>query len=131
MACACAGRFRPGCLGEHAENPAGHETLYYSPGFEQGFQQRVFAQMTRRSVPPVLVVHDLSAIFPDNNGGLHALASVSFSVCPREFICVLGPSGSGKSTLLRILAGLLPPNTGTVEFAGGPRPKIGFVFQQA
>jgi NitT/TauT family transport system ATP-binding protein len=93
--------------------------------------------MTRHHSDPVLVVRDLSAIFPDNNGGLQALASVTFSVRPREFICVLGPSGSGKSTLLRILAGLLPPSAGTLTFAGSagsPRPeppKIGFVFQQA
>jgi NitT/TauT family transport system ATP-binding protein len=87
--------------------------------------------MTRAVPEPVLVVRDLSAVFPDNNGGLQALASVSFSVRLQEFICVLGPSGSGKSTLLRILAGLLPPSAGTLTFAGGPRPKIGFVFQQA
>ena len=87
--------------------------------------------MTHHSAPPVLVAHNLSAVFPDDNGGLHALGSVTFSVCPQEFICVLGPSGSGKSTLLRILAGLLPPTTGTLSFAGGQRPKIGFVFQQA
>lgn len=86
-------------------------------------------ERSRRS--PVLVVRDLSAIFADNNGGLQALVDVTFSVCPQEFICVLGPSGSGKSTLLRILAGLLPPSAGTLAFAGGPRPKIGFVFQQA
>src|SRR5665811_663621 len=80
---------------------------------------------------PVLSVRNLSAIFPDGNGGLHALGSVSFSVCPREFVCVLGPSGSGKSTLLRILAGLLPPTSGEVTFAGQQPPRIGFVFQQA
>ncbi len=82
----------------------------------------------------MLVVRDLSAVFPDNNGGLQALGSVTFSVRPQEFICVLGPSGSGKSTLLRILAGLLPPSAGSVTFANGPHPqpaKIGFVFQQA
>jgi NitT/TauT family transport system ATP-binding protein len=44
---------------------------------------------------------------------------------------VLGPSGSGKTTLLRILAGLLPPTAGSVNFAGGATPRIGFVFQQA
>jgi NitT/TauT family transport system ATP-binding protein len=80
---------------------------------------------------PVLTVRNLSAIFPDGNGGLHALGSVSFSVCPQEFVCVLGPSGSGKSTLLRILAGLLPPTSGEVAFAGQQPPRIGFVFQQA
>ncbi len=80
---------------------------------------------------PVLFVRNLSAIFPDGNGGLHALGSVTFSVCPREFVCVLGPSGSGKSTLLMILAGLIPPSSGEVSFEENKQPRIGFVFQQA
>jgi NitT/TauT family transport system ATP-binding protein len=80
---------------------------------------------------PVLFANNLQAVFPDGNGGLHALGAVTFSVCPQEFLCVLGPSGSGKSTLLRILAGLLPPTSGQVTFAGLEQPRIGFVFQQA
>lgn len=80
---------------------------------------------------PILTVRELSAVFPDSNGGLHALDRVSFEVCPQEFVCVLGPSGSGKSTLLRILAGLLPPTSGEVTFHGGEQPGIGMVFQQA
>lgn len=87
--------------------------------------------MTRSQPSPVLFVRNLSAIFPDGNGGLHALGAVTFSVYPREFVCVLGPSGSGKSTLLRILAGLIPPTSGEVIFEGNQRPRIGFVFQQA
>lgn len=87
--------------------------------------------MTRHQAPPELVVSDLSAVFPDSNGGLHALGNVTFSIYPQEFVCVVGSSGSGKSTLLRILAGLLPPTSGSVSFAGGQRPRIGFVFQQA
>ncbi len=83
------------------------------------------------SVDPILTVHNLSAVFPDSNGGLRALDGVSFEVCPQEFVCVLGPSGSGKSTLLRILAGLLPPSSGKVTFHGGEHPGIGMVFQQA
>jgi NitT/TauT family transport system ATP-binding protein len=79
---------------------------------------------------PVLVVSDLHATFPNGNGGLHALQGVSFSVTPRQFVCILGPSGSGKSTLLRILAGVLKPTHGSVVFAGGT-PRIGFVFQQS
>jgi NitT/TauT family transport system ATP-binding protein len=79
---------------------------------------------------PILTVQDLSVTFPDDNGGLEALDSVSFSIQPREFVCVLGPSGSGKSTLLRILAGLLPPNSGRFTFSTG-QPRIGMVFQQA
>ena len=80
---------------------------------------------------PILTVRDLSAQFPDNNGGLQALDRVSFEVCPREFVAVLGPSGSGKSTLLRIVAGLLPPTSGEVNFGQLAQPKIGMVFQQS
>ena len=80
---------------------------------------------------PVLFANNLSAVFPDGNGGLHALGAVDFAICAREFVCVLGPSGSGKSTLLRILAGLIPPTTGEVRFEGHTSPRIGFVFQQA
>jgi len=84
---------------------------------------------------PVLVVSDLSLIFPNQNGGLQALDSLSFEVCQEEFVCVLGPSGSGKSTLLRALAGLLQPTSGAIYFQGeqlaGARRGVGFVFQKA
>jgi NitT/TauT family transport system ATP-binding protein len=84
---------------------------------------------------PVIIVRELSAIFPNGNGGLQALDRISFSICPQDFVCVLGPSGSGKSTLLRILAGLLPATQGEVTIEGeavnGPRHGIGFVFQKA
>jgi NitT/TauT family transport system ATP-binding protein len=84
---------------------------------------------------PVLLVQNLSAIFPNGNGGLHALEHISFSVLPRQFVCVLGPSGSGKTTLLRILAGLLSPTEGEVIYLGerlsGPKQEVGIVFQKA
>jgi NitT/TauT family transport system ATP-binding protein len=82
-------------------------------------------------VTPVLKVQELSVIFPDNNGGLHALERVSFEIRPREFICVLGASGSGKSTLLRAVAGLLQPTAGRLVFGDGRAPRIGMVFQQS
>jgi NitT/TauT family transport system ATP-binding protein len=79
-----------------------------------------------------LTIRNLSAVFPDNNGGLRALEGLSFDVHPREFVCVLGSSGSGKTTLLRILAGLLPPTSGSLTFGHiWNQPRIGMVFQQA
>src|SRR5574342_755813 len=80
---------------------------------------------------PILTIRNLSAVFPDNNGGLRALESISFDVYPREFVCVLGPSGSGKTTLLRILAGLISPTSGSFMFGHGEQPSIGMVFQQS
>jgi len=82
-------------------------------------------------VAPVLKVHELSVVFPDNNGGLRALERVSFEIRPQEFVCVLGASGSGKTTLLRTLAGLLQPTHGQVDFLEGRTPRIGMVFQQS
>ena len=82
-------------------------------------------------INPILTVKDLNVVFPDNNGGLHALEDISFEVCPQEFICFLGPSASGKTTLLKILAGLLTPSSGELNFIHNQHPKIGMVFQQA
>ena len=79
----------------------------------------------------VLAVKNLSVVFPDNNGGLRALDDISFEVASREFICFLGPSGSGKTTLLRILANLLSPTSGEVQFVRHQRLEIGMVFQQS
>ena len=79
---------------------------------------------------PILTVRDLKVTFPDNNGGLEALDSASFTVQPQEFVCLLGLSGGGKSTLLRVLVGLLQPTSGTFTFASS-WPRIGMVFQQA
>jgi NitT/TauT family transport system ATP-binding protein len=80
---------------------------------------------------PILTIRDLTAVFPNENGGLHALNGITFDVRPREFVCVLGPSGSGKTTLLRILAGLIQPTSGSFMFGQGEQPSIGMVFQQA
>ncbi len=91
--------------------------------------------MTAALTDPILVARDLTAIYPNGDGGLKALEGVNFVVRRQEFVCVVGPSGSGKTTLLRLLGGLLRPTSGEVEFEGerveGPRPRIGFVFQQA
>ena len=81
-------------------------------------------------LPPILTVQQMDMIFPDSNGGLHAVKNISFEVCPQEFLCVVGPSGCGKSTLLRVLANLLNPTSGKVAFAGG-EPRIGMVFQDS
>lgn len=49
-----------------------------------------------------------------------ALRGVSFTARSGEFIGVIGRNGSGKSTLLRVLAGLEPPNSGTVMTSASP-----------
>ena len=63
------------------------------------------------------------------NGGTEALRDVSFTIGAGEFVSLLGPSGCGKSTALRLVAGLLEPDGGHVDYPGG-KPEIGFVFQE-
>lgn len=51
-------------------------------------------------------------------GHTPALCGVDLDVAAGEVLAVMGPSGSGKSTLLHLLAGVLRPDEGTVEYAG-------------
>ena len=78
-------------------------------------------------------VIDLNKIF-DN--GFEALKSVNFSIEQGDLVCLLGPSGCGKSTILNMIAGLLQPTGGDIQFKKSSvintEPKdrnIGFVFQ--
>ena len=62
--------------------------------------------------------------------GFLALTGVDLTIGAGEMVAVVGPSGCGKSTLLKIIAGLLTPTDGVVDF-GGDRPETGYVFQDA
>ena len=48
-------------------------------------------------------------------GGFVATQEVNLSIKAGEFLTLLGPSGCGKTTLLRMIAGVLPPDRGSVE----------------
>ena len=47
---------------------------------------------------------------------VHAVDDVSFTVARGEIVGIVGESGCGKSTLGRMVAGILPPTEGTIEF---------------
>lgn len=47
-----------------------------------------------------------------------ALRDVSFEIEAGQTFCVIGENGSGKSTLLQMVAGILPPTSGSAEVTG-------------
>lgn len=51
-------------------------------------------------------------------GERQVLNDINFSIAPGEFKLITGPSGCGKSTLLKIIASLLSPSAGTIQFKG-------------
>lgn len=53
-------------------------------------------------------------------GDRHILRDVSFALRAGEFLKITGPNGVGKTTLLRIVCGLLPAESGVVEWHGRP-----------
>lgn len=69
-------------------------------------------------------------------GHLEILKGISFGVEKGSFVSLVGPSGCGKSTLLRLIAGLDPLTSGTIEIDGqrmngvsARHRDIAFVFQ--
>src|SRR5687767_3064260 len=48
-------------------------------------------------------------------GAIHIIKDVSLDITSGEFIVFVGPSGCGKSTLLRVISGLEPISSGTLE----------------
>ncbi|MFD9796307.1 ABC transporter ATP-binding protein [Streptomyces sp. NPDC059070] len=90
------------------------------------------------SPAPLLHARGLRKTF----GATPALDGADFAIAPGEVVAVMGPSGSGKSTLLHCLAGIVPPDEGTITYDGREltalndvgrsalrRREFGFVFQ--
>lgn len=53
-----------------------------------------------------------------NFAGLTALKDVSFDVAEGSITALIGPNGAGKTTCFNVIAGALPPSSGTVAFDG-------------
>jgi oligopeptide transport system ATP-binding protein len=69
----------------------------------------------------LLEVRQISKTFPIEGGvfrrrmgSVQALKEVSFQIHPGETLALVGGSGCGKSTLAKVIAGLLPADSGTL-----------------
>jgi putative ABC transport system ATP-binding protein len=92
---------------------------------------------------PVIALDDVRKIYRTGEIEVAALAGISVTIEPNEFVAIVGPSGSGKSTLMHILGCLDVPTSGSFRLAGHDVSQldedrladvrnllIGFVFQQ-
>jgi len=85
---------------------------------------------------PFIRLDGVSKIYRTGKAEFTAVSDATFTVNEGELVALVGPSGCGKSTLLKVLAGLHPHDTGTVEIGSESAPftpgrDIGMVFQQA
>src|SRR5689334_11610982 len=65
-----------------------------------------------------ILVRDLRKSY----GAKAAVDGVTLEVPRGSFFGFLGPNGAGKSTTIRMLAGLVPADSGTIEILGFPLP---------
>ncbi|MCG7233785.1 MULTISPECIES: ATP-binding cassette domain-containing protein [Corynebacterium] len=75
----------------------------------------------------VLDIRDATVTFQDGTTTTTALDNATFSADSDTLTAIVGESGSGKSTLLSVGAGLITPDSGTVEVNG----TNSIIFQQS
>jgi NitT/TauT family transport system ATP-binding protein len=77
---------------------------------------------------PVLRMERVAKVFGTD---IVALRGMSLQVNEGDFVSLLGPSGCGKSTALRLIAGLMQPTSGRIDWAGAQDTgDLGVVFQE-
>ncbi|MVT26707.1 ATP-binding cassette domain-containing protein [Nesterenkonia alkaliphila] len=71
----------------------------------------------------MLDVQDLTVVYQDDRGrDVPLVEDISFTVLPREVLCIVGEAGSGKSVTMLAVMGLLPPElhitSGSIRYRG-------------
>jgi peptide/nickel transport system ATP-binding protein len=82
---------------------------------------RIAHEEKKPGAAPLLSVKNVTAAY--GHGAIKVLKNVSVDLLPGQTLAVVGESGSGKSTLARAITGLLPPEQGSITFAGKELPR--------
>ena len=69
-------------------------------------------------MPLLMNVKNLCKSYSRNYKKISILEDLNLEINSGDFINIIGRSGSGKSTLLNIMAGMLTPDSGEIEFEG-------------
>ncbi len=75
---------------------------------------------------PAILVRDLRKSYASRP----AVDGVNLEVPRGSFFGFLGPNGAGKSTTIRILTGLIPPDSGSIEVLGFHLPQQELAIKQ-
>ena len=82
---------------------------------------------------PALVVRNLTGRYPEEN--VPAVTNLNLKVPVGTSIALVGPNGAGKSTLNKLVAGLLPIQSGEVRVFGRPasncRHRVAYLAQRS
>jgi ABC-2 type transport system ATP-binding protein len=68
---------------------------------------------------PAIALRDLRKVY----GSKPAVDGLTLTVPRGSFYGFLGPNGAGKTTTIRMLMGLIPPTSGSIEVLGMPMPE--------
>jgi ABC-2 type transport system ATP-binding protein len=75
---------------------------------------------------PAIAVRDLRKLYD----GKAAVDGLNLTVLRGSFFGFLGPNGAGKSTTIRMLTGLIPPTSGSIELLGMRMPEDDIAIKQ-
>jgi len=64
----------------------------------------------------LLAVNNISKSFR----GLKAVSDASFEITEGSINALIGPNGAGKTTIFNMVAGVFPPDSGSISFQGKP-----------
>jgi NitT/TauT family transport system ATP-binding protein len=84
---------------------------------------------------PHIRLKNVRKTYQTKNGDVDACVDINLDIKRSEFVAIVGPSGCGKTTIMKMVAGLTPYSSGTIDVGGQrvdkPQTDVGIVFQDA